>query len=392
MRRPMSFASRHWRLGRWLRALPALRQGRAARCDAGLPRVRFVYRELGAATRYRVRNQIEQAEIAGLPAQALSIDEIDQVADFRSCDLLYLHRLTLWPSTGLLCLAARRRRIPIIFDSDDLVWDPQDRYYSFYDRHYSPYRVARTLLWIYRTRLLMRWANAFVFSTPYLAELSAQTFRQPGYVNANALSLAMVADAEVAYEQHRQRPADQPVVIGYFCGTPHAHDEDFASIGPALAAVLEQHPQARLRIYGELRLAGSLARPAYTARIERHPVVPWHVLPHHIAQVDINIAPIMNNPQRRAKSAVKYLEAAAVGVPTIASRLETYQHAIIDGSTGLLALTTEEWLAGLTRLIRSPELRQQLGEAARAHVLAQHTTATRSGNFAEIIARVLAAR
>jgi hypothetical protein len=113
----MEFASRRWarvRLGRWLRALPALRGGRAARSGAGLPRVRFVYRELGAATRYRVRNQLEQAEIAGLPVQALSIDEIDQVVDLRSCDLLYLHRLTLWPSTAMLCLAARRRRIPIM--------------------------------------------------------------------------------------------------------------------------------------------------------------------------------------------------------------------------------------------------------------------------------------
>jgi glycosyltransferase involved in cell wall biosynthesis len=391
LRQPIGFAagrSARMRLGRWLRALPAIRAGRATRSSSGLPRVRFVYRELGASTQYRVRNQIEQAELAGLPAQALSIDEIDQVADLRSCDLLYLHRLTLWPSTGLLCLAARRRRIPIIFDSDDLVWDPRDRYYSFYDRHYSAYRVARTLLWIYRIRMLMRWANAFVFSTPYLAYLAAQTFSQPGYVNHNALSRAMLADAEAAYAQRRQRPAGRTVVIGYFCGTPHAHDEDIGSVGPALAAVLDRHPDVRLRIYGELRLADGLDRPAYAARIERHPVVPWRMLPHHIAQVDINIAPIMNNPQRRAKSAVKYLEAAAVGVPTVASRLETYQHAMADGATGLLAMTTEEWVDSLARLIQSPELRQQLGDAAREQVLAHHTTAARAANFADIIAKV----
>lgn len=376
------------RVARWGRALGALRAGRAGRAG-GAPRVRFVYRELGAATRYRVRNQIEQAELAGIPAHAVAINQVDQVADLGGCDLLYLHRLTLWPSTAMLCLAARRRRIPIVFDSDDLVWDPRDRYYSFYARHYSRYRAARTVLWIYRTRLLMRWADAFVFSTPYLAELAGRSFAQPAYVNLNALSQATLDDSAAAYARRAPAP-DGPAVIGYFCGTPHAHDEDLASVGPALAATLDRHPQARLVIYGELQLAGDLAQPAYAARIERRPVVPWRMLPHHIAQTDINIAPLVHNPQRRAKSAVKYLEAAAVGVPTVAARLETYQHAIADGETGLLALGTREWTHSLARLVESPALRRRIGEAARAQALAQHTTAARAPGFAAIIAQVVA--
>lgn len=43
----------------------------------------------------------------------------------------------------------------------------------------------------------------------------------------------------------------------------------------------------------------------YTAQIERVPFVDWRELPGLIAQVDINIAPLMDNPQRRSKSAVK---------------------------------------------------------------------------------------
>jgi rhamnosyltransferase len=49
--------------------------------------------------------------------------------------------------------------------------------------------------------------------------------------------------------------------------------------------------------------------------------------------VDINIAPLVDNPQRRSKSAIKYLEAAAVGVPTVAARLEPYCDTITEGVT-----------------------------------------------------------
>jgi spore maturation protein CgeB len=61
---------------------------------------------------------------------------------------------------------------------------------------------------------------------------------------------------------------------------------------------------------------------------------------------------------------------------------------MIDGTTGLLAMTIEEWVSCLTYLIRSAELRHRLGEAARVHVLTHHTTRARAAHFAAIISRV----
>ena len=351
-------------------------------------RLRFVYRDLGAPTRYRVHHQIEQARLAGLIVQDAPLDRTTDLFDLTRCDLLYLYRLPLAPLSMALCAAARRQGIPIVFDSDDLVWDPREREYNYLDDHYSPAQVARLLWETRRTHALMCRADAFVFATPYLARLAAQSFRQPAYVNPNALSAAMLASAAAASFAWHRRPSPAGVVIGYFCGKPHVHDEDLASIAPALCAVLEQHPHARLRVYGAVELRGALADPRYATQIERRPAVDWRELPWHIAQVDINIAPLVDNPQRRAKSAVKYLEAAVLGVPTIAARLDPYERDIVDGTTGLLAATHQEWLAGLTCLIRSPELRARLGAAARAQVLAQHTTAARAANFAAIIAEV----
>lgn len=372
-----------------LRTLPSIAAGRRPQPSGAPPRLRFVYSDLGAATRYRVQHQMEQAALAGLAVQDAPLDDLDRLYDLAACDLLYIYRLPLTSYTWPLCAAARRLRIPIVFDSDDLVWDPQERAYNYLDDHYSPEVVALLVKATGRFRALMRRADAFVFSTPYLARLAARSFRQPAYVSPNTLSREMLARAEAARALRWQRPPAPSVVIGYFCGTPRAHEEDVASIAPALCAVLDGYPHTCLRVYGELRLPGALAAPAYAARVDRRPAVDWCELPQQLAQVDINIAPLVDNPQRRAKSAVKYLEAALLGVPTVAQRLDPYQHEIIEGVTGLLAATTGEWRDGLARLIESADLRRRIGEAAREQVLAHHTTAGHAAHFAAIIAQVI---
>ena len=369
-----------------LSALPRLAQPPRRSASAPL-RLRFVYTDLGAPTRYRVQHHIEQAQIAGHEAEAIPLDNLERLYDLTRCDLLYIHRLPLVSTTLPLLLAARLHRLPVLFDSDDLVWDPREREYNFLDAHYDARTVARLETQTRRTRLLMRLASAFVFSTNYLADRARQDFRHAAFVHPNALSRELVARSNEAYRRARERSPNTAVIIGYFSGQAHVHDEDMAEIAQALAAVLDQRPEARLRIYGGLTLRGPLAGPEYAARIERHPAVDWRELPEHIAQVDINIAPLVDNPQRRGKSAVKYYEAAAVGVPTVASRLNPYWDDIQHGGTGMLAGSHDEWVHMLTRLVGSPEMRRRLGDAARAQVLAKSTTDALAPRFAALVAR-----
>ena len=370
-----------------VRGLPSIAAPRARRRPGEAPRLRFVYREIGAPARYRVQHQIEQARLAGLAAQDCPLDGALNPYDLAACDLLYLYRLELTPRTWPLLVAARRRGIPVVFDSDDLVWDLAERRYGYLDDHYSPRVVRRILRTIRWTRSLMRRVDALVFSTPYLARLAAGASAQPAYVNPNAISEQQLRAAEDA-RRRAAGPDDQVVVIGYFAGHP-VHDEDLLSVAPALCAALDRFPRARFRTYGSVRLAGPLADPRYAARVEQRPLVGWDELPAHIAGVEINIAPLIDNPQRRAKSAVKYMEAALVEVPTVAASLEPYQEAIAHGRSGLLAAGVEEWTAALARLIESDALRRELGRAARGDVLARHTTAARAANFGAIVAQVL---
>ena len=361
----------------------ARRAARHSFADRGC--IRFSYPDLGASTRYRVDHQREQAMIAGLHTEAVPITDSRRLYDLSSCDLLYLYRMPLGPRSAALLAAARLRRIPVIFDSDDLVWDQRMRAYEHLDQHYNADTITRILRTASRTRQLMRHVDAIVTSTHYLAQCACSVSPWPVYVNMNAVSREMVQLSLAA----TPRPVDGHVLIGYFSGYPRVHDEDVASIGAVLATILTHYPQALLRIYGELTLPGELSTAALAGQIERRAEVDWRVLPQEIAQMDILIAPLIDNPQRRSKSAVKYLEAGLCGIPTLASRLEPYADVIHDGQTSLLAATADEWQHGLRRLIEQAELRRSLGEQARAHVLAEHTTEVRAAGFADMLRAVM---
>ncbi len=353
------------------------------------PRLRFVYLDTGASTRYRVWHHLEQAQIAGLTADAVPLHDSRRLYDLSRTDLIYIHRLPLAALTLPLVVAARLRRIPLVFDTDDLVWDEREREYNFLDRHHNPATIAQWLRTVRATRRLMRCATALVLPTPYLAKLASVEVLRPTFVSPNVLSREQVALSQRAFEERRCRSTAEPV-IGYFCGHAHVHDEDLASIGVALRTVMEVYPGVRLRFYGDLSLPPELMEPSIRERIELLPVVNWRDLPRHIAAVDINIAPLVDNPQRRGKSAIKYLEAAAVGVPTVAVRQEPYCEAISDGVTGFLAATSAEWITALSALLRDSTLRLQIGDAARAETLARHTTEHRAAGFARMIAEITA--
>lgn len=341
----------------------------------------FIKDNASPSSRYRIYHHFEQLHIYhGAIAQTSIFPPILQEK------LLYLHRIPLTSRSLPRVVAAKLRRVPVVFDSDDLVWDEREREYNHLDAHYPPGVVRQILRGTRRMRAMMRLADALVFSTPYLAQLAAQAFRQPIYVNLNALSRKQVALSQAAWEA-RAKQSGAPIVIGYFSGQAKVHDEDVASIAPALSDILRRYPFVRLRVYGGLRLQGGLEQDDLAPQIERRDAVDWRELPTHIAQVDINIAPLIDNPQRRAKSAVKYLEAAAVGVPTVAARLEPYD-LIHHGQTGMLAWADEEWRSCLTRLIEGRERRIAMGEAARQDVLANHTTDARSANFNRIIEEI----
>ena len=82
---------------------------------------------------------------------------------------------------------------------------------------------------------------------------------------------------------------------------------------------------------------------------------------------EISLMPLGDTVFNRAKSDLKFIEAAACRTAALASTV-VYGDSIDDGRTGLLFRDPMEFQANLLRLIAMPELARSLGDAARDYV------------------------
>ena len=373
------------RLLNWLIRRP--NEYSAAWSSQGRPRVLFVSGMDGAPLRYRVLNQAEQVALSG-GAWALMRDTDDRLGQrIPQCDMLYLYKAGATLQVYEAINHARGRALPVVYDTDDLNWDDRLVEYCELERYYTAAEVARFRRMFRDTETLMKRMDGFIASTEYLATALTTHFGLPAYVNANALSQRALALAEPVYRRGIAATPGSLLTLGYFSGWPKAHEADLMVALPAIRRVLHEAPGARLRIVGHFDRA---ALPDdLRDRIDLAPFVPYERLFEEIARVDVNLAPLVDNPHRRAKSAVKFLEAALVGVPTVASNLEPYR--IIDhGRTGLLAADDEGWYASIMTLVADPVRRRAMGEAARDYVIKHETTLARAPAFAALVRRLIA--
>jgi len=203
-------------------------------------------------------------------------------------------------------------------------------------------------------------ADRVTFSTAELARL---------YNRPDAAILPNAVDADVWHlNGHSIRPSF-PICIGW-AGSP-THSADLALVEPAIAEVMKRRSDvAFVRVgafgvhtAGELR---SLPRDrVFELGFEPHA----HELAKYLRGLDVGICPLVANAFNRAKSNCKWLECAALGVPTVASRVGPY-----DDTVGSLVVDNDvdAWIGALEYLITT-EHRKTFGQAAAAEVAEQGT-------------------
>ena len=97
-----------------------------------------------------------------------------------------------------------------------------------------------------------------------------------------------------------------------------------------------------------------------------------------LGQCEISLMPLSDTPFNRAKSDLKFIEAGACRVASLASNI-VYADSIEDGRTGLLFRDAEELRDRLLRLVVMPDLARDLGEAARQYVIDERMLAYQVG-------------
>lgn len=153
----------------------------------------------------------------------------------------------------------------------------------------------------------------------------------------------------------RPEPRDFPL-IGY-AGSTATHPDDLRPVGSAVAELV-RNGEATFRAIGGIRTCAILGVEGETVPGMSH--LHW---PQAVAQLDVGMAPLVDSAFNRAKSWLKSLEQAALGVATVASPTPEYLRAASEGMCSL-ASRPREWRRELRRLL-DPDERAQASAAGR---------------------------
>lgn len=144
----------------------------------------------------------------------------------------------------------------------------------------------------------------------------------------------------------------------------HPGDLDVTRGGVARAA---RDAGAMLRVVGP---GDGVARALSVDRVEATGYVPLGRYPYEMARFDVGIVPLARTAFNDAKSYLKGLEFAALGVPFVASPTEPYRELQARG-VGELASRGRDWYAKVRLLAGSADARAELAGRGRVWVRTQ---------------------
>jgi glycosyltransferase involved in cell wall biosynthesis len=342
-----------------------------------------------AGHNYRVLNIASALPARSFETVVIRLDELwERLGELHPVDVLWVWRSPYIETLANAIDESRAAGARIICDVDDLVFEPElarpDVVDGLRTQNYAPEDFARHVARI-RTSLLE--ADHCTVSTAPLARelerLGLPTTIVPNGFGADFSRIARGA------RSRRCAEAQSVVRVGYSAGT-FTHQRDLAVAAPALVQVLRDNNDVRFVTTEAVDIGEFPELSSQADQVELRPLVPFDQLPLEYARFHVNIAPLeVGNPFCEAKSAVKYVEAALVGVGTVASPTEPFTAAIRDGETGFLASGDDSWYEVLSRLVVDERLRNELSVNAHRDVVARFGPEQRTRVVTEVLERLL---
>ncbi|WP_153076482.1 glycosyltransferase family 4 protein [Paraburkholderia bonniea] len=314
----------------------------------------------GPSKRYRVFNHIEALGLYGVQSEWIwDIDEKIHNLDYlRQFSIVVVFRSGFNDRVNTLFNNIKKLDIPLVYDIDDLVFDPDLVGHVDAYRRMDEAGQASYLDGMKSIRRALMLCPYITTSTNFLADKLIENFNKPTYVVPFGVNLRQLKISEiVASDFHDAK------FIGYLSGTS-SHQADFAQAAPALRRILEKYDDVFLKVVGFLDVSTYLAGLEH--KVCRVDFMDWQYLMIETATCLVNIAPFeVDSEFCKAKSELKFVEAALSGVPIVASAVPAFCDAIKNGVNGFIAHNDDEWYDALASVIEDDALRNRVAAEAK---------------------------
>jgi len=278
-------------------------------------------------------------------------------------DLVYILREAALLGPPVFERMVHKTGVPIVFDFDDAIFvsyrSPTNGYLSY-------------LKFASKTKTICQLASHVMAGNTYLADYARQ-------VNDRVTVIPTTIDTQ-RYKVPPPRTSTGPLVIGW-TGS-HSTVQHLDTLRGALRKLAAQE-KFRLRVIGT---------PVYDCPPIDVEAMRWRARTEvdDLSPIDIGVMPLPDDRWSKGKCGAKALQFMGMGIPTVCSPVGVNSEIIQDGENGFLASTEDEWIDKLSRLLRSAELRRQLGQAGRTTVERKYSAISQAPRVYEIFKSVIA--
>lgn len=219
----------------------------------------------------------------------------------------------------------------------------------------------------YFTLKMIRMANALTVTNKHL-KTAYESYNKNIYILPNYID----TDRWEGIVNNTERESDKQVVVGWYGGQSHL--DDMVLIREVIPALFDKYPNVIFKWSG---LIPEFWRQSLSEYQDRFQYIAWTQdtlgWERNFASFgfDIALAPLIDNRFNRCKSNIKWMEAAMLDLPMVASKVEAYS-CIHPGKDGFLVTKYLEWMKYVGRLIESKSLCQEIGGAAKERVLREY--------------------
>jgi glycosyltransferase involved in cell wall biosynthesis len=243
---------------------------------------------------------------------------------------------------------AKVLRKRIIYDFDDAIWIPNTSEVN---------KAAAFLKCTWKVRFICRWAWKVSAGNAWLAAYARQ-YHPRVVVNPTTI------DTEALHNPRLFSKPKSPLPVIGWTGT-HSTLHYLRPLAAPLQRLHARYPFELLVIANQ--------PPDFD--LPGLKFLPWHKETEiaDLLRMDIGLMPLTPDAWSEGKCGFKALQYLALEIPAVASPVGVNSQMVVEGKTGFLCETEEDWYHALEVLLLDAELRARMGKAGRAHVEAHYS-------------------
>lgn len=227
----------------------------------------------------------------------------------------------------------------------------------------------------------MRACDGAIVSTQFIADKYQRVFRdRPIWVCENGLDMGRY---RLTRPERGQLAGRETVTILWAGAT--GHQRTVIPWVQEIRKVMQKHPYVSFVSIGQDFAA--LLHEEFPDRVISVPFSALETYPCAMMLGDVIIAPAGKSDWARAKSDLRVMEAAALGIPVVADK--HYVNSVDEGETGIVVQTIFEVEGALSRLVTNHDLRFEMSRKSREKAIAEFAMERRVWQWTKALTEVL---